>query len=347
MSRADQPKQLIPFIGGRSLLQVAADRLDGLIEPSYQLICTGEKFRAAIRGAMPRFTDDQILGEPEGRDTLAAVGLPAAVVAQRDPGASIAVFTADHLIEPVAAFQQCVTRGFEAVEKRPGSLVNFGIQPTHPATGYGYVKLGPPMPGIEGVNTAEAFKEKPDHATAQQYVDSGDYRWNSGMFVWRVATVLDCIRRYEPEVHAGLISIAEQWHMPHRLAVLADVYPKLKKISVDYALMERGAADPAVGVLTVSMPVTWLDVGSWTAYGQTLPADDHQNRANSTHIATLDSAGNLLVSDDPKHLIAVIGVKDLVIIRTARATLICHRDQVERIKHLHGIIGQRFGNEYL
>jgi mannose-1-phosphate guanylyltransferase len=347
MSRAGHPKQLIPFIAGRTLLEAAAERLKGLIDPQRLLICTGEAYRAPIRAAMPAITDEQILGEPEGRDTLAAVGLPAAVLNARDPKATIAVFTADHLIQPPRVFQDRVTTGFEVVDKEPRTLVTFGINPTSPATGYGYVKLGDPLPGFDGANATAQFKEKPDAATAAQYLASGDYRWNSGMFVWRAATLLGCIERYQPEVHAGLMEIGAAWGTPRRGAVLAAVYPKLKKISVDYAIMERAVADPAVRVATVSMPVTWLDVGSWTAYGQTLRPDAAGNRAAGAKALLLDSGDNIVVSDDPNHLIAAIGVKDLVIVHTGRATLICHRDQVERIKQLHADIGKQFGESYL
>lgn len=347
MSRAQQPKQLIPFIGGRSLLEVAVDRLDGLIDPSRILICTAERFRDSIRRALPRVSDEQILGEPEGRDTLAAVGLPAAVVSGRDPDAAIAVFTADHLIEPVELFQRRVATGFDVVEREPGRLVTFGIQPTFAATGFGYVQLGERIEGFDGVFTAKQFKEKPDAAAAKRHVDSGEYRWNSGMFVWRAGTLMGCIQRYEPGVYAGLMRIAEAWDTPGRRAAIEAEYPNLKKISVDYAVLERAAADPAVGVATVSMPVEWRDVGSWTALGETLQPDAEGNRTGGVTALTLDATGNILVGDDPHHLIAAIGVHGLVIVRTASATLICPRGQVERIKQLHAEIGNKLGSDYL
>ncbi|MEX2670629.1 MAG: mannose-1-phosphate guanylyltransferase [Phycisphaeraceae bacterium] len=347
MSRDDQPKQLIPFIQGRSLLQIAADRLEGLIEPERQIISTGEKYRAAIRKAMPRFIDEQILGEPTGRDTLAAVGFPAAVLARRGDNPTIAVFTADHIIEPIDRFQQQVRLGLDLAERDENTLVTFGIEPTHPATGYGYVELGQPIPSYEGAHTTAAFKEKPDPATAKQYVKSGRYLWNSGMFVWKAQTLLNLIARYEPEVHAGLMEIAKAWDTPERLDVLNRVYPTLKKISVDYALMERAAADDTVSVTTVSMPVEWLDVGSWEAFGKTLARDDADNALAADRAIAIDANRNLVVSDDTDHLVALLGVDDLVVIRTARATLVCHRDHAEKIKQLHARIADQFGPEYL
>jgi mannose-1-phosphate guanylyltransferase len=347
MSRADQPKQLIPFIKGRSLLQVAADRLDGLFDRDKQLICTGEKFRSAIRAAMPRFSDEQILGEPEGRDTLAAVGLPAAVLAKRDPEAIIAVFTADHLIEPVEKFQQLVSVGLDIAAAQPNALVTFGIEPTFAATQYGYVKIAAELPGVRGAHTVEQFKEKPDAKTADEYVASGKYLWNSGMFVWRASTLLSIIARREPQVYAGLMEIAEAWDTPARAATLQRVYPTLKKISVDYAIMEPSSRDPQVQVVCVRMPVRWLDVGNWAQFAQTISPDTSFNHVMAEMSVLLDSRDNIVASSDNDHLLALIGVTDTVVIHTPRATLIASRSELDKLKDLHKEIGRLFGDDYL
>jgi len=222
MSRADLPKQLIPLFSGRSLLEIAVDRLQGFIPPERQILCTGEKYRRQIRRVLPEFADERILGEPEGRDTLAAVGLPAAVAMREDADAIIGVFTADHLIEPVEQFQRRVEVGYELAEKHPNTLVTFGIEPAYAATGFGYVELGRPLEGFDQAYRAVRFVEKPDARTAEQYVASGRYAWNSGMFVWRAATLLDCIERYKPEVHAGLMQIAAAWATPMMRASQTD-----------------------------------------------------------------------------------------------------------------------------
>jgi mannose-1-phosphate guanylyltransferase len=346
MSRAGQPKQLIPFIEGRSLLEHSMRRLRGLFPPSRRFICTGEKFRQAIRRAMPAVADANILGEPEGRDTLAAVGLPAAVLDRRDPQATIAVFTADHLIEPVAMFQRKVRLGLRIARRHPEALVTFGIAPTFPATGYGYVQLGRAMRGAAGAFAVDAYKEKPGLAEAKRYLRGGRFVWNSGMFVWRASTLLHRINRFEPEVHEGLTRIARAWDTPRRSAVLRDVYPRIKKISVDYAVMEPASRDPATPVVCVKMPVKWLDVGSWPAYGQTLAADAQGNRA-STRAMLLDTTRTLVAGADKDHLVATIGVDDLIIIHTDRATLVCRRDAADRLKELHERIGRTLGERYL
>jgi mannose-1-phosphate guanylyltransferase len=374
MSRAKAPKQLIPFIqtaepaktgqaaqtdhsGARSLLRIALDRLTGLLPAERCFICAGRTHRDAVLNGLPGFAAERFLGEPHGRDTLNAVGLGAAIIALRDPGAVIAVFTADHVIEPVDRFQQIVSRGFAVAEEPPDSaptLVTFGITPTHPATGYGYLELGEALPGRDEKSSfpprlVRRFKEKPDAAKAGQYLAAGPehYLWNSGMFVWRASTLLDCIARYQPAARAGLARIAAAWDTPQREKVLDEVYPTLPKISVDYAVMEPASRDAQVRVAAVPMPLSWLDVGSWPSFAQTCPRDEAGNALAAGRVLLLDSRGNLVASSDPTHLVAAIGCEGLLIVHTPEATLICRADRAEEIKKLHALVGEKFGAELL
>lgn len=347
MSRAGLPKQLIPFIHGKSLLQVAVDRLEGVVPADRLYICAGEGHRSPILASLKGLQEANFLGEPQGRDTLNAVGLGAAVIASRDPDAVIAVFTADHVIEPVEQFRQIVDTGYRVAEANSNTLVTFGIKPTHAVTGYGYLELGEPLgPDARRVSR---FKEKPDAPTAQSYVDAGPekFLWNSGMFVWRASTLLDCIKRYTPDNHAGLLRIAKAWDTPgrgaDRGAVLAEVYPQLKKISVDFAVMEPASRDPAMRVAAVPMPLTWLDVGSWPAFAKTLPTDDQGNAIAAGRHAIIDCHNTLFATSDPAHLLTAIGCDDLIIIHTPDATLVCRSDRAEDIKKLHALIAERFG----
>jgi mannose-1-phosphate guanylyltransferase len=348
MSTASLPKQLIPFIDGRSLLQLTLDRLEGLLPAEHIFICAGTAHRDVMLNNLSAMTADRFIGEPMGRDTLNAVGLGVAVLARHDPSAVVAVFTADHIIEPVDRFRQIVDQGFALAEQSPDTLVTFGITPTHAATGYGYLQLGEPM-GDTDARQVDHYKEKPDLATAQAYLDAGPekYLWNSGMFVWRAATLLDCIRRYEPANHAGLMRIAHGWDTDRRQAVLAEVYPNLKKISVDYAVMEPASKDPHVIVAAIPMPLSWLDVGSWPSFALTRPKDDQGNAVAGCRSMLLETKNALLVSDDPNHLIAAIGCDDLIVVHTARATLVCRADQAEKIKAMHAMVGEKFGEELL
>jgi mannose-1-phosphate guanylyltransferase len=346
MSRADLPKQLIPFINGKSLLEIAFQRMEGLIPASRRYICAGLKHRDAIFAALPELEKDNFLGEPMGRDTLNAIGLSAAVLAAKDPQAVFTVLTADHLIEPVDKFQKIIEQGFALVERDPQTLVTFGIAPTGPVTGYGYLELGESIAG--GGKIVKQFKEKPPVALAEEYFRKGPdhYLWNSGMFVWHAATLLDCIGRLEPDVHAGLAAIARAWNTPEREQVLSKIYPTLKKISIDFAVMEPASHLEQVRVAAISMPLNWLDVGSWPAFAQTCPHDaDGNSLAVEKHILS-ETANCLLASSEPDHLITMMGCRDLILIHTKNATLICPADKAEHIKDLYNQAEKQFGGEF-
>lgn len=349
MSRQGQPKQLLPLVRrdqgpAISLLALAANRLEGLIEPKNRYICTGEAYREPIRRSLPAFTDDLILGEPVARDTVNAVGFTAAVLAKRDPKAVFAVFTADHVIEPLDVFRARVDVGFRLVEQDPRRLVTFSIRPTYAATGFGYVERGGAINDLPGAaNLAfrvARFVEKPDAQRAQAYLESGQFGWNSGMFVWSAATVLDCIRRFKPEAYDGLMRIQQAWGTPDQARVLGEVYPTLPKISVDYAIMEPASRDAVVSVCTVLMDLQWLDVGSWPSYGETLRPDPQGNRLGGVltpeRAHVVDCQNTLAVSSDPGHTIALLGCKDLIVVHTPEATLVMPREHAEQLKTIHG-----------
>ena len=352
MSRDGQPKQLIPFINGKSLLEVAMDRLAGLIPPQRILICAGQTHRKAVFKAIDGLASDQFLGEPTGRDTLNAVGFPAAVMAKNDPNAVMAVFTADHVIKPVKPFQKLVRQAFALAEKSKDTLVTFGVTPTEPATGYGYLELGSTIDG-DKASIVKKFREKPNAPTAKRFFKAGPkrYLWNSGMFVWRASTLLACIERYEPQNYTALQQIADAWGTRRQQRVLNNVYPNLKKISVDYAVMQPVTQDrkPVAQVVAVPMPasIAWLDVGSWPAYAQTCTRDSAGNALAADKHLLIDSKNTLVASNDPNHLVATIGCQDLVIIHTPRATLVCRADEAQKIKDLHAQVGKTFGKSML
>jgi mannose-1-phosphate guanylyltransferase len=341
MSREARPKQLIPFLNGKSLLQLAAERLDGVVPSERRIICTNAGFREPIRAALPAFGDEQILGEPVGRDTLNAVGFTAAVLQRRDPGAIFAVLTADHLIEPQDVFAKRLDTGFALVEADPARLVTFGITPTFAATGYGYVERGDAIAGFDQAFRARRFVEKPDRERAEAYLATGNFSWNSGMFVFSAAKVMEAIRWYRPDTYESLRRIADAWDTPQRQATLAAIYPSLFKISVDFGLMEPASRDERLSICVVPMGVQWMDVGSWPTYAATLDADAQGNRTSaqwhgeSTHRC-------LVVSDDPTHVVATIGCDDLIVIHTRDATLVCRADQAERVKGIAGVVPERY-----
>ncbi len=354
MSRTAMPKQLLPLVrdgAGQaiSLLDLSARRLDGLVPPERRFICTGEAYRETIRSALTSFTDDRILGEPAARDTLNAVGFTAAVLHKLDPKAVFAVLTADHVIEPQEVFRQRVDLGFKLVEADPKRLVTFSIKPTYPATGFGYVERGASLTGVPGSSElafrVARFVEKPNIQRAQAYVQSGQFGWNSGMFVWSAATVLDCIKRFKPEAYEGLMKIQGAWGTKDQQKVLSEVYPTLPKISVDYAIMEPASQDKIVQVCTVLMDLSWLDVGSWPSYGQTLKPDASGNTVGGSTPADkavlVQSKNSLIASSDPNHTIALLGCDNLIVVHTPDATLVMPRDKAEDLKGVHAVVSER------
>lgn len=353
MSTKSLPKQLIPFIDGKSLLEIAMDRLEGLVPEERRFICAGQDHREAIQSALGGFPDEQFLGEPTGRDTLNAVGFAAAIIQRRareagDDDPAIAVFTADHLIRPEERFRRIVEQGCEIAETSEHALVTFGIEPTRPATGYGYLALGEPIAGREAFLVDE-FKEKPDPETARRYFEAGPeaYLWNSGMFVWRASALLGAMEKFVPENHEQIQTIADAWGTDRYEATLNDIYPKLKKISVDYAVMEPASQDPVLTVAAMPMPVQWLDVGSWPSFAETLEPDAAGNVASGCRSVLMESQNLLVASSEPEHLVAALGLEDVIVIHTPDATLVCDRDHAEKIKELHRQVGERFGQELL
>ena len=355
MSVKGLPKQLIPFIGsdargagGRSLLQEAVQRLEGLLPAEQIYVCAGAATRQVMLDKLPGLTPDRFIAEPTGRDTLNAVGLGCAAIHAKDPDAVVAVFTADHLIEPQDELRKIVDRGFALAESGDKTLVTFGIAPTHAATGYGYLQLGAPVTGHDAF-VVDQFKEKPAADVASTYHAAGadKYLWNSGMFVWRAAAVMEAIARFAPDNHAGLTEIAAAWGGPQQDETLNRVFPTLKKISVDFAVMEPASADSDFTVAAVPMPLNWLDVGSWPSFGDTLSPDAEGHRASGGSAIHLGSKNVLTVNDQPGHLITTIGCEDLIVIHTQNATLVCRADRAEEIKRLHGLVGEQAGADYL
>jgi mannose-1-phosphate guanylyltransferase len=309
-------------------------------------VCAGLGHREAVMQALPALDENRYLGEPVGRDTLNAVGFPAAVIQKDDPDAVIAVFPADHLIEPADRFREIVARGYALAESAPNTLVTFGIEPTFASTGFGYLQLGESVE--QGARVVDRFKEKPEAATAQAYFEAGPRRflWNSGMFVWRASTLMDSIRRFAPENYEGLMRIARHWGGPEAERVVAEVYPSLPKISVDYAVMEPASRDTSLRVAAVPMPLQWLDVGSWATFAKTCPMDEQGNAlAAARHVLT-ETRNTLVLSTDPEHLVVASGCDGMIVIHTPDATLVCRSDQAESVKELQQTVLKLFGGEY-
>ncbi|MGY1690043.1 mannose-1-phosphate guanylyltransferase [Geodermatophilus sp. SYSU D01105] len=347
LSRAGRPKQLLDVVAGEdgsthSLLAEAFGRLEAVLPAERIWVCTAARYGDQVRAALPRLRPDRLVLEPVARDTANAVGLAAALVAEVDPDAELAVVSADHVIRPVARFAAALETAYAALAARPHALVTLGIRPTAPATGFGWVQKGAAT-DVPGVAEAAAFREKPDRATAEEYLSSGRYLWNSGMFVWRARTVLDALAEHLPETADGLARVLAVPAGAPRDAVLAEVFPTLPRTSVDYAVLEPAATEPG-RVLVADLDVDWLDLGSWPALAATLERVG-ENAVRGLAVA-LDSAGNIVVSDDPDHLVALVGVRDSVVVHTADATMVCPVADAERVKELLAVVEERHGSRF-
>ncbi len=339
LSRKDRPKQLLRLFNGKSLLRSSYERLTEVLEPSNIHVITGANHLPKVAEELPELPKENLIGEPEGRDTANAVGLAAAILHKRDPESVMGIFTADHVIRPVSQFAQAVDLAFKTAAANPTALIPIGITVRAPETAFGYVKRGEQI--AEDVYRVEQFTEKPDKNLAALYAASGDYYWNSGMFAWRTSAILDELKVNLPVSYNGVTEIAEAWDTPERQARLESIYPTLQKISIDFAVMER-----AKNVMVVEMNCHWADVGSWTQLGEVLPSDQHGNISVSKRTFNLGSDGVTVVSEDDKHLIATVGLHDLTIVHSNDATLVCKKSDAQSIKTLLAEIEMAHGDIY-
>jgi mannose-1-phosphate guanylyltransferase len=339
-SRANRPKQFLSLTGDRTLLQATVDRTEAQAPPERTWIITGAQFRDEAARQLPNLPADRIVGEPVGRDTAAAVGLGAALISKHDPDATMLVMAADHVIEPVQEFRRALHAVEQIVAENPQALVTFGIPPAFPATGYGYIHRGPQVGQRQGVPVFRvlAFREKPNADLAEQFLASGDYFWNSGNFAWKASTILEHIRAQRPALYDAVERIAAAWGTRDQKAVLNREYEKLEKVSIDYAVMEH-----AKEVLVLQAPYRWDDVGSWLALERMNPQDAHGNTVQATHVG-IDTTHCVIVAD-AGHLIATIGVSNLLIVQDGDATLIADRREEGTVKQVVEQLKKRPGLE--
>lgn len=338
LSRKRRPKQLLRLFDGKSLLQLARERLEGLFEPANIWVITSAHYIDQVARELPDLPRENLVGEPMGRDTSNAIGLSANLLARRDSNATMAVFTADHIIRPQDRFAQAIRAGLDAAEQHADSLVTFGITPAQPHTGYGYLRRGEKL--AELVYRVAEFKEKPALKVAEQYCESGEYYWNSGMFAWRVSAIQAELERCLPSNAGGLRDLAAHWARLAGSAECARRFGRLEKISIDFGVMEK-----ARSVLLVEMSCDWKDLGSWISIAHTRSPDETGNVEIASRSLVVDGRDNIIVTDSD-HLVVALGVDDLVVVHSADATLVCRREQVERIKELAAERQRAFGEVY-
>ena len=332
LSRAGHPKFLYALTGTeRSLLEDTADRLGSLSAPEQTYVVTGIAHAAAIARQLPHVPEENVLVEPLPRDSCAAIGLAAAVIAQRDPDAVMGVFSADHLIGERDRFIETIERA-AVIARRGGHVVTVGIEPTRPEEGFGYLRLGESIEA--GVRNVEQFTEKPKREVALEYLESGQYLWNAGIFIVRAQTFLEELGVHKPLLSAALERIGAAWDTALRDEVLAAEWPELEKVSVDYAVMEPAAA--AGRVVTVPAGFPWSDIGDFHSLGDSLPNDEDGNLVigDSTRTLLRDVKSSVVVSTVGDRVIAVVGVEGLVVADTEDAVLVCPRSRAQEVKQI-------------
>ncbi|HEY8821365.1 MAG TPA: mannose-1-phosphate guanylyltransferase [Dermatophilaceae bacterium] len=340
LSRSFSPKFLHDLTGaGRSLLQTTWDRLHPLCG-DHIIVVTGILHEPAVRAQLPALAAVNLVAEPSPRDSMAAIGLAAAILERRDPNAVIGSFAADHVIGEPEVFADCVREA--VVVARAGHLVTIGIEPTHPATGFGYIQVGDSlaMPAAPNGRAVRSFVEKPDEATARDYLATGEYRWNAGMFVVRASILLDLVARFHPMMAASLRDIAAE---PERLA---ELWPELPKIAIDHAVAEPAAAEGRVAVVPGRFP--WDDVGDFTSLGSLLSATRDvpglKVLGDVDLVVAKDATG--VVIPGSGRTVAMLGLDDIVVVDTPDALLITTREHAQEVKALVDLL-KATGREHL
>jgi mannose-1-phosphate guanylyltransferase len=343
LSREKMPKQLLALLGKKSFLQEAVERVLPLVPAKNVFVITNEAQLPEVRKQLPKIPKANLIAEPVGRDTCAAVTLGAALVGARSTMGVMAVLPADHVIPDAKKFQQILGDAFD-LAARGQAIVTIGIKPTEPATGYGYIRVGNELPAPDGVKKykttffkAEQFVEKPNFERALEYLNSGQYRWNAGMFVWSFVTVTNGLEKHQPEMFAACQRWFKVANKPAKLAkVLAKEYPVIKKISIDYALMEH-----AQNVIVADGALEWDDLGAWPALARHLKADPEGNCAVADFIH-VDAARNIIYDARTKNKtpITVVGLRDSILVQTDDAVLLAHKSQAQKVKELVRKLGE-------
>lgn len=327
LSTPSFPKQFLPLPNGKSMIQESLARVETLVTPEQAWVVTGRSMIELVHEHLPSMPVSHILGEPMGRSTAAAIGWAAATIKRRDPQAIMIVLTADHVITRIDVFNQALQLAARLAGQE--YLVTLGIKPTGPETGYGYIHYADPL--TEGFSHqafyGERFIEKPNVVTAQAYLLDGHFVWNSGMFVWKVETILAELHKHLPELARKIDAIVEAMETAHGRATLDELWPTLQTISIDYGVMEKTSKFTVIPV-----DIGWNDVGNWEQYGSLFPADE-QGVRNVGYHHDLGSQ-NIFVYNDTQRQVYTVGLEDVVVVEMNDKTVICHKDAVQRVKEL-------------
>lgn len=341
-SRRLLPKQFLRMTGNQTLIQQAANRCHPAIPDERTWIVTGAAHAVESARQLPSVPANQILVEPCGRNTAPCIGLAAIQVLATDPDAVMVVMPADHVIEPTAKFQQAVEQAVSLIESEPNSLVLFGVEPTFPATGFGYIQRGHRIEtNLCPTYRVKSFHEKPDLLTASRFMATSEFYWNCGIFVWRAQTIMDALKEFAPQIFERLERLKDKINTEDWQISLETEFPQMPSISIDYAVLEKISSR----VCVLEAPFDWDDVGSWHALPRLFSPDGDNNTIDGLCCA-IDTKGCIIRSSD-KHLIATIGVKDVIIVHTPTATLVADKRDEGALKKLIAELERRNLNDFL
>ena len=340
-SRKRTPKQLLRLAGSRTMIQQTADRCRGWVDPSRLWIVTNEVQAEATMAQLPEVPLGNVLREPAARNTAPCVGLAAIQILEQDPDGIMFVMPADHVIQTEETFAAAARKAVETIESDESKLVLFGVIPTFPATGFGYIERGELISSVSPrLYRVNAFREKPHRTLAEEYLRDGRFFWNCGIFCWKARTIIDLLKQHEPELHAGLMRIASGIHDGRGTEVIADEFPSLNSISIDYAVLER-----AQNVVVIEAPFQWDDVGSWLSLPRLNGCDAEGNTIDGPFCG-VDTQGCIIRTTED-HLIATLGLRNMIIVHTSDATLVVDAAQSERIKEILSQLEKQDRQEYL
>lgn len=338
-SRASYPKQFIDFLGtGRSLLQMTYDRILPIVDKSNIILVTNADYAPLVREQLPDISEEQLLLEPARRNTAPCIAWAARHIAAIDPEASMIVAASDHLILGEKKFEEQVTRGFEFVESHD-ALLTLGINPTRPETGYGYIQVG--QEAAPCINRVKTFTEKPDLDLAKVFLQTGEFVWNSGIFLWTVHAILEALAECAPDLSGVFEAGADTFGTPREREFINNNFAGCQSISIDYAVMES-----AKNVYVERVDFTWNDLGNWSALYDNSPKNSDGNVAHNCNLRAYDSTGNIVAVKGEK-LIVMEGIKDYIIADTGDVLLLCPKAQEQRIKQMVNDIKQLFDGRYL
>ena len=341
-SRRNLPKQFLRMSGNETLIQQAALRCQPAISQDRTWIVTGAAHAVETARQLPNVPAEQILVEPCGRNTAPCIGLAAIQLLAKDPDAIMLAMPADQVITPTARFQDAIAEAVRVIEYDPKAMVLIGIEPKYPATGFGYIQRGERIPSQSCPTfKVSSFREKPNLTTASQFLASGEFYWNCGIFAWRAQTILDALKQFSPEITDRLERIRPGIGTNRWQELLEVEFPQMPSISIDYAVLEKAIEQ----VRVLEAPFEWDDVGSWQALPRLFPSDTHGNTVNGL-VCAVDTSGCIVRTSDD-HLIATIGVKDLIIVHTPTATLVAEKQDEGSLKKLIAEIEKRGLTEYL